>query len=215
MSFFKWLIAGVVGATIGGAVWVAIGYLANSEVGYIAWGIGFLAGLGVRMVVDDDQVGTLSGVTAILASLGVILVSKYLVVSLLVNNLMAEIDLNAMPSQVDMIVDIADDVVDEWEDEGKQINWPAGMTMEDATSQVDYPPDVWAEATKRWNAIPADQQQENIEQNAAVRRQMAELLAGNVKDEAFKDSFNGFDLLWFGLAAFTAFRIAGGGSDDD
>ena len=49
MSFLKWLAAGFIGAAIGGAVWVGVGYFAEAEVGYIAWGIGLLAGIGVRV----------------------------------------------------------------------------------------------------------------------------------------------------------------------
>jgi len=40
------------------------------------------------------------------------------------------------------------------------------------------------------------------------------MISGSIKDEAFEDSFDIFNLLWFGLAAFTAFRIAGSGNED-
>lgn len=214
MNFFKWLLAGIIGATIGGAIWVAVGYFAEAEVGYIAWGIGFLAGLGVRLAADDSDVGAMSGIAAVLAASGIIVAAKYMVVSLLVGNAMAEMDVDSTLTPMDMIVGIADEVVAEWEAEGKPVNWKTGMTIDEATSQADYPPDVWAEASKRWDEVPAAEQQAKIEQATEARRQFAEMISGSIQDEAFEASFNGFDLLWFGLAAWTAFRIAGGGNDD-
>ena len=213
-EFFKWLLAGIIGAAIGGAVWVAVGYYAESEVGYIAWGIGFLAGLGVRMTADDHDVGVMSGIAAVLAAAGIIVLAKYMVVSLLVGNAMAEMDVDSTLTPMDMTVGIADDVVAEWEAEGKTITWKAGMTIDDATTQADYPADVWAEASKRWNEVPPAEQQTRIEEATEARQQFAEMISASIKDDAFEASFNGFDLLWFGLAAFTAFRIAGGGNDE-
>lgn len=79
---------------------------------------------------------------------------------------------------------------------------------------LSHPADVWAEAAKRWGEIPAAEQQKQIDETTAARRQFAEMIAGTIKDEAFEESFNGFDLLWFGLAAFTAFRIAGSAGEE-
>ena len=50
MVFLRWLIGGLLGAFIGSIVWVAIGYALNAEVGYVAWAIGLVCGLGVQMV---------------------------------------------------------------------------------------------------------------------------------------------------------------------
>ena len=36
MNFLKWLLAGFIGAAIGGGVWVGVGYFAEAKVGYIA-----------------------------------------------------------------------------------------------------------------------------------------------------------------------------------
>ena len=60
--------AGFIGAAIGGGVWVGVGYFAEAEVGYIAWGIGLLAGIGVRVVANEDDLGMMSGFAAILSA---------------------------------------------------------------------------------------------------------------------------------------------------
>lgn len=36
MDFIKWFVGGLIGAAIGGAVWIAVGYFLEAEVGYIA-----------------------------------------------------------------------------------------------------------------------------------------------------------------------------------
>ena len=39
-------------------------------------------------------------------------------------------------------------------------------------------------------------------------------MSDTVKEEAFKESLSPFDLLWLGLAAFTAFRVGAGGTEE-
>ncbi len=209
MGFLKWLIGGTAGAAIGGLIWVAVGYFAGAEVGYIAWGIGLLAGIGVRVAADEEGMGT--GIAAVAAAALCIVVSKYLVVTLLVNKELADMADDFKPTPEDMIAREADEVAEEFKAAGKKLRWPNGMNMLEATTQADYPTDVWAEATKRWNSVPADQQAERMAEVESGTREMTEFLAGAVKDNAFKSSFNFYDLLWFALAAFTAFRVGAGG----
>jgi len=64
MNFLKWLLAGFIGAAIG----VGVGYFAEAKVGYIAWGIGLLAGIGVRVAANEDDLGMMSGFAAILSA---------------------------------------------------------------------------------------------------------------------------------------------------
>ena len=48
MAAIRWLVGGLIGGATGVVIWVLIGYFAHYEVGWIAWGVGFLTGLGVR-----------------------------------------------------------------------------------------------------------------------------------------------------------------------
>ena len=215
MDFMKWFFGGIIGAAIGGAVWIAVGYFLEAEVGYIAWGIGLLAGMGVRIAAGNNQ-GVMCGIAGVLSAVGEILLSKYLVIAIYVNAAMAETS-GALDTSGDsdrMISGIAYDVVEEFQEEGKPLVWPAGMTIDEAYGQDDFPANVWAEAGKRWAEIPEDEKKAQAETHAALMRQFNETMADSIKAEAFKDSFNPFDLLWFGLAAFTAFKVGSGGSDD-
>ena len=96
IGFPKWLLFGVVAASVGGAVWVGLRYFLNVEVGFLAWGIGFLAGLGVRYAAGEDE-GFLPGAAAVIAAVGVVAFSKYMAVSLAVNAMLGGFDPGAMP----------------------------------------------------------------------------------------------------------------------
>ena len=220
MSALKWVAGGAVGAAIGGAIWIAVGYFLEAEVGYIAWAIGLFAGIGVRVTADSD-VGFGPGGIAVICAVLAVLGSKYLVVSLLVDNAFASPDVMSdfQISEQDMVVRLADDVAEEFESAGKKLRWPNEMTMEDASTEQDYPRDVWSEARKRYDAQSAEEKAENLkvaqEEMAQFAQLFQETLGGSVKDEAFRESFAPFDLLWFGLAAFTAFRVGSGMAGDD
>lgn len=64
------VVFGAVAAAIGAGVWAGIAYLTNYQIGWIAIGVGFLAGLGVR--VGGRGAGVPFGIVgALLAALGV------------------------------------------------------------------------------------------------------------------------------------------------
>ena len=46
----------------------ALATLLKPKVGYIAWGIGLLAGIGVRVAANEDDLGMMSGFAAILSA---------------------------------------------------------------------------------------------------------------------------------------------------
>ncbi len=216
MQFFRSLVGALIGAAIGGLVWVAIGYFAEAEVGYIAWGIGFLAGIGGAVGAGQNAQNAGSGVAAVVAAVLVIAGSKYMVVSLLVDKAFEENAASEMGqvSAETMIVGLADEVVAEFEVANKPMAWPPGMTVDAAESQSDYPTDVWAEASKRWNELGAEEQQRQIDERQAMMEEFMGAFSAGIRDAAFKESFSPFDLLWFGLAAFTAFRLGSGGTNE-
>ena len=214
MDFIKWFVGGLIGAAIGGAVWIAVGYFLEAEVGYIAWGIGLLAGIGVRAMAGNSQ-GAMCGIAGVLSAVGVVLLSKYLVISLHVNALIAkEADLGSRPTPNAMISSVAHEVVMEYEDAGKSVAWPAGMDPEEAYEQQHFPKDVWAEAKQRWDDLSPDEQQQQIDERVALVQMFVDQMSDTVKEEAFKESLSPFDLLWLGLAAFTAFRVGAGGTEE-
>ncbi len=209
----RWVLGGLAGSAVGVAIWVGIG-MAGYEIGWIAWGIGFLVGLGVRYgaYLGDHDEDTLQGVVAAVMACGSILVAKYILFHMLV---VGPIDDAIQERQANttselMIALQADTVVEEMTEQGKTVNWPAGMTYDEARSEPDYPPAVWKQAEARWSKLsPAEQQQKIDEQIAAAEalfRRMA---------PSFASFFSPWDLLWFGLAMITAFRIGVGSYGED
>ena len=115
----------------------------------------------------------------------------------------------------DMIESIADEIVAERVAAGKPVNWKPGMNAEDASSQADYPPDIWQEATARWNGEPPEQRETELAEQREQMAAMQKMLQGMMRNEAFKASFSLFDILWVVLAAGSAFRLGSGATTDE
>src|SRR5262245_62107297 len=170
MSVLKWLIAGIIGAGIGGAIWVLVGYFGNLEVGYIAWGIGLLAGLGVRRSMQPHEVNTAAGLAAVAAAFAVIAVSKYYVAHLHVENMLG----NFVAHEPEPQLLLAHEIVAEREAAGQPVTWPAGKSQDDASSEADFPADVWQAAGERWTKKSAEEQAEFRQARLAEEQQMVD-----------------------------------------
>ena len=207
MRALKVIGAGAAAGLIGAAIWAGVAYATHREVGLVAWGIGALVGLGVRFAAREWEGAAPGAIAAGVALLAVVL-GKYAAVSLVVGKELGNIDV--LVTDDDMIGSIADDICREREKQGKRLAWPPGMSVENATKAEDYPPGVWAEAVKRWNALsPA----EKVRQKEGRKQDLSRRLAadvGEVKKHVFWASFGPFDILWFGLAVVTAFRLGSG-----
>ncbi len=217
---FKYLLFGCIGGALGMAVWIGVGYASGYEVGYIAWGIGFLVGIGVRVGAGDNE-GFVPGAVATAVAIVSILIAKYAVVSLLIAQVTNEIDL---PSEIEidtpmMIASLADEIVTEREENGQEVELPPEYDDEEATYEDSYPPDIWAEAKGRWEQLSEEEQQQRIDQQQEQFRQFAEsldqIVGEQLQEEAMSNFFSPWDLLWFGLAAFTAFKIGSGAVGDE
>ncbi len=76
-----WTMGGVIGATIGAVIWIVIGMTTHYEVGYIAWGIGMVTGIGLRYAayLKDIEESALQGIVAALLAAAAIVGAKYVV----------------------------------------------------------------------------------------------------------------------------------------
>ncbi|HEY7816851.1 MAG TPA: hypothetical protein VIG29_01430 [Vicinamibacteria bacterium] len=226
MNLFKMALGGGVAGLVGAAIWAAIGYFTGLEIGWIAWGIGMLVGIGVRLVGSEeiatfDKVkrkmvrsrvgaeGPVAGsVAAVLAVISV-LAGKYAVVHLFLSAPASSPE--DFLDDAAMISSIADQIVVEHESAGRLISWPAGVAADEAFEKADYPTEIWNEAESRWNALPAEERQNLKKAQAELLGEVFESLDG-VQGTMFAASFGAFDLLWFGLAAVTAFRLGASAS---
>jgi hypothetical protein len=203
------IIGGVVGGGIGAVIWAAIAYATHYEVGYVAVGVGALSGGGVY-VIAQKHAGALTGLIAAGIAVLAILGGKYAAFNAILDDADREItrDVAKMITDEDIQQKIADEVVTEFTTKKKKMVWPEGMTPELAEMPEDYPPNVWAEATKRWEAMSyEDKKARRHAMEDEVKAAVATMVE-SVRDEGF--GFDLFDIVWGVLAIGAAFSIGSG-----
>lgn len=221
-SWVGWLVGGSVAGLIGAAVWGAVAAFTWHEAGIIAWGIGGFVGFGVRIAARDEDVGVGPGLTALGIAVASVILGKFLAVHFLLasieNMVKAAAEQGEQVESTDeetvqwIISDYADSLAEEREEQGQEIPWPDWETLpDDAPVKAGYPADLWAEAEQKWNS--KTDQEKAAEMVAYNSRDFD--LTGEIEGEMFKASFGLLDLLWFFLAAGTAYKVGSGLEDDD
>lgn len=121
-------------------------------------------------------------------------------------------DLSALANSgsIEFVIDKLDPI----QAEGKKLAWPRNMNYELAEQPTDYPKAVWKEAKARWESKSAEEQTAEIDAQTEMMDQMQAMFRDQLTKEAFKESFSPIDLLFFGLAIFTAFKLGSGMTDD-
>ena len=183
------IFGGILGGLLGAAIWAAVGHWTDYEVGWIAWGIGFLVGVGVR---GGSRGRALAGsaVMAGVIAFGAVVAGKWAALTMSV-----DAQVNEMP-----IAAIADVVVAERLAAGELIELPS---EDGAVSWEDlYPVYIWAEAETRWASLD-DMDQAGFK--AAMADEMPSMFA----------MLSPYDLLWLALAVGTATQIVGAGREEE
>ncbi len=237
-AFCMLSLGGSVGGVVGAGIWTAVTYSTGYEIGIIAWFVGICVGFGV-LAAGGEGAGSFAGfIGAGLAILSVV-VGKVAVVWLFFNHLFGgAFAVPDLENPAVMTGRIADQVVEEWTEEGKELKWPK-WTKERAEQQKldeleemkkdpeelleeeyvpsaeDYPIGVWEEAEKRWNSKTPEQQDE---EKAAILAEYeeAKVVIGPIAVMfGVLFSFGFSDLLWIFLAAASAFRLSMGIMGDE
>lgn len=214
------VIAGVIGGAIGAVVWAVVAGITGYEVGWIAWGIGGVVGYAVAFGNRDGSIApTPAGVVAVVLSVLSIVAGKYLTVQFLipddaemVSMFTAELDDEEL-----LISYMADEIVEERESAGEVVAWAEDVDPDYATTETEYPTDIWSEAESRWTDFSAEAREDfrlgiETEIRTNLEAQLPELreLMGS---SGFWGSFGGMDVVFFGLAMVTAFGIGNGSKE--
>ncbi|HXV60075.1 MAG TPA: hypothetical protein VEK15_05235, partial [Vicinamibacteria bacterium] len=126
MNVMKMAVGGIIGGLVGAAIWAAIGYFTGYEVGWIAWGVGALAGVGVRLVGTQRLANdTVAGAIAAIAAVASVLIGKYAVVLLFFVS-PAE-SFSDYADEETMTAYLADEIAYDLESQGRAVDWPPGM----------------------------------------------------------------------------------------
>lgn len=217
MDLLKGLIGATIGGAIGAAVWAGITYGTGYEIGWIAWGIGGVVGLGSAMM--NRSGGAAAGLIAAVVSVVAICAGKYTALEMAIGKfsdsgsefLVHDLREEYQDPEV-MTAYIADLIIGEKMDNGEAIAWPAGVDGEMAMVEADYPAEIWSDAAARWDAMsPAEQdayREATVESMAANIAAFAEAFESEFARQGFFSSFGPMDILFFGLAVVTAFKIA-------
>lgn len=202
-------VAGVIGA----AIWAAIAYFAQVELGLLAWAIG--AGVGFAMLAGaQNEVGLHTGVAALVIALVTIVTGKFLAVEVAISSGFGEVldEHRALLESSDefAMTYVADEVVAEYESAGRTLDYPPVINPDAPAGAADYPTDVWAETQTRWDAMSSDEK-DQVRKDASDNAKAAMgFLKEMARSEGYKGSFSLFDILWFGLGGFSAFKLGSG-----
>lgn len=210
----KGLIGAVLGGAVGAMIWAAIAYFTHYEIGWIAWGVGGLVGFGMMMGAQDSS-GAHTGAVAAIIALASICAGKYVAIHFMVKDDVHELRQSLPPvTDDDAQIMLADQLVKEYEEAGKKLKWPEGMTVDAAEKAEDYPKDLWKDMLKRWEGMTAEHQQQYRDTITRDRDALVQAVVGAAEEEGFLGSFGLFDALFGFLAVATAFKLGSGGGDE-
>lgn len=85
MALLRWMVGGIIGSAAGIILWVLIGVFTHMEIGWIAWAVGFLVGVGVRIgaYLNDQEGSDTHGIIASVMAIASIVAAKYIIFSML------------------------------------------------------------------------------------------------------------------------------------
>ena len=216
------VLGGILGGALGAVLWAAVAVLTNYEIGWIAWAVGGMVGYGVargnRGVTHSPKA---AGALAVFITLLSIPAGKYATIQLNTpsDEEMMTLLLEAAQDDEYVVSFLADEVVEELSSAGKIVTWPAGVDPANASTEEEYPVQVWSEASTRWADMTTDEREAfrgavQATMRSNMSSQMTAIRAG-MNEEAFLSSFSAMDLLFFGFAMVTAFGVAGGSRKTD
>lgn len=215
MNINKGLIFGVLAGLVGAMVWAGIACFTGYEIGWIAWGIG--AFVGFAFAFGSGGRGVQAGTIAVVITVLSIVAGKYTAVDLMISQELGteeEVIQNAVAQLDDdkvMVSYVAEDVIAEKVARNEFVSYPENVDPDNEDPEAYYSPEIWSEAKASWEGMTPEDKQE-------YRRRAEEFIVQNVKmvfaessKAGFLYSFTPMDILFFGLAVLTAYRIASRG----
>ena len=212
MNYNRAVLFGSLAGLVGAAAWAGIAYFANYEIGYLAWGIGFAVGAATVMGAGYGSQSV--GIVAVVITILSIVLGKYASVELVMNDL----DFNPEQAVAEEIANLNDDALTSYlandiatarEEAGEELAWPE-YDEENESIAAQYPTDVWSAASEKFGAFTEEEKlAHRTHVEASIQQSLADLqvLEETIRQESFLQSFSAMDLLFFGLAIYTAFSV--------
>ncbi len=213
MHLIKSGIGALIAGVIGGAIWAAIAYYAHVEIGWIAWGVGVLVGIGA-VVGAGDRAEFTTGLLAAVIALASVAGGKYAAVQMEVSKLIHEKGIDKV-SEDDAKVFMARQLVEEYTKANKKLAWPKDMDEDSAEEAKDFPADLWKDTTTRWDGMDQKARDAYCQSVEEQRREAIAAFSNAVTQQGFQASFSPWDILWALLAIGSAYKIGSGSGSDD
>lgn len=189
MLGFRALVGGVAGGVIGVILWTSVTYFTGYEIGWVAWFVGVLTGLGVSAATEKRGRFLIGALAAIIA-VGAIGAGKITLARLAASQAIADVGANFTD----------DDAIYHMAESDPAVNPDDDDTIDPAA--IDR-------ATARWGKMSETERDAYRMQASHEVRQRMEQDADSVTAVALIASLTPFDLIWMGLAALSSFKIAG------
>jgi hypothetical protein len=193
------VIAGAVAALVGGGIWALVVMATKYELGWIAWGVGALVGV-VMSRATPARGQTIALLGAGIAAVG-LLSGKALIATFTVSERSVTREIVTDSS---LVLQAASWHLD------TEVGWPDEIQRQlDAMGADDTLSDALWEEMRTASARHAGSWTST--DTAAVASAYARAVLGDVGAlDRLRMQFGGWDLLWFGLAVVTAFRMLRG-----
>lgn len=211
---------GAIGATLGGVIWAAIVYFTGYEVGFVAWGIGIMAGVST-ILLTKERSKRLGVIAATMALVG-LLIGKIIIFQWLTTTELAEM-LAEEPPEWMVMVTLADPeamfrvACNELADQGEFDDEFAELLKEShlPDSEIERTEEIEAATVKVLAILESwdEPRREEIvrRQIAAKSEQIAETIVEQVSLlERIKLSMSFWDAIWFFFAISSAYSIGAG-----
>lgn len=173
-----------IAAAVGAGIWYGIAIGTGYEIGYVAWGIGLAAGAGMAYGSRSAGVGG-GAVAAVMATLSIV-VAKLLIFNAVVAPAIGELRVEYAAAY------LTDEALTE-------------RGVEDEEEREDQWDAIFAKQQERVEAMPEGEFQQAFENGLEAFDD------GEAWPTFFNTSFELFDLLFFGLAIVTAFKLGASG----
>ena len=200
------VIVGTIAAVFGAVVWAAIFYYGNMEIGYLAWGIGLLVGLGVSAGSRSGGIG--AAAIAIILTVLSILSGKYAAVHLAIDNIINKTVAEIQFDDNSIMMDLAEKAVVDAEAAGETLEFRNGTNTDDAARLEDYPETILKQVIEEFASMTEQEKQKSKDSlEKSFHTNIAEAKTMLIQ-EGFMASFSPFGILFFILGIFTAGKVA-------
>lgn len=211
MTPVRMVVVTVVAGIACAVVWTLMVYTLHREFKFVALAVGAVVGVAAIKGARGDG-GPVVALTAAAVALCAIMGGRYGGLSMWLDDEVALVKRQVAETDLVMLY-LADDVATEWEDAGREVDWPYGQRPDFLEFSWDFPEDVWAEAQARWAMMTSTQQRNYTYQVEDRRNDELDMVVGAVKDEAFIATIDPrfIALMFFGTVA--AFSMGMWGDD--